>query len=444
MLFLLVVLLIFRTVLIMVRPDPISLHDPIMSAREYLHSIRATYILGLTLIIIYGITSGLEMLQSNHQLLLQWGLSRERVFNGKWWLLITNNFIHVNALHLYANIIGLILLASYEKRVGHMRYMAIFFISGIASSLLRFTFLDVELSVGASAGIYGLGAAYFMDKENIWDKKWQRALTIFLFIMAILFILETRDNTELTTVKIDHLAHIFGAFAAIMYIRFFPRRMTIEKNPLSALPTIHYRKTYTDRTAFLGKLSIGISSVTCVTIIIMSLSQVSSLHYLDTLLKQKMAALSRHDADCSYTIAELDVQKAARACGRLADAGYSDAFYVLGELIFMSNTPQATRSHQAARIIYERAANKGSDIALYRLGYYAEYGLTGVQDTNTAEMYYALAAKAGHPVAQLKMAQKEGGIFAPQAWQWYTQAWAQGVYNWQSLLIAGKNISGLK
>lgn len=109
------------------------------------------------------------------------GLSPDGLLRGHLWQLITFQFLHANLLHLFCNLIGLYCFGrAIEESLGRRRLLALYLASGVAGGLAQSclglvarTWFDVTV-VGASAGVFGLAAAFatlFPD----------RVLTLLLF-----------------------------------------------------------------------------------------------------------------------------------------------------------------------------------------------------------------------------------------------------------------------
>src|SRR5205823_4221112 len=57
------------------------------------------------------------------------------VANGDWWRLLTAAFLHANLLHIALNMLGLVWLgAPVERVVGHLRYLGLYVVAGLAGS----------------------------------------------------------------------------------------------------------------------------------------------------------------------------------------------------------------------------------------------------------------------------------------------------------------------
>ena len=79
------------------------------------------------------------------------------VKSGKFYVLITSMFIHGNLIHLLFNMYALYIIGpQVESFYGKIKYLAIYFGSGILGALLSDIFLQNSISVGASGAIFGL------------------------------------------------------------------------------------------------------------------------------------------------------------------------------------------------------------------------------------------------------------------------------------------------
>jgi len=78
------------------------------------------------------------------------------IFHGEWWRLITAGFLHASVIHIAMNSWGLYDLgAQAEEAFGSGRMLVIYVTSSITGFLASSIFAP-SLSVGASAGIFGL------------------------------------------------------------------------------------------------------------------------------------------------------------------------------------------------------------------------------------------------------------------------------------------------
>ncbi len=88
----------------------------------------------------------------------------ELVWRGWVWMLFTAMFLHANLVHLFGNVLFLLIFGtSLEEQVSKTRWLVTYFASGLAGNL-AFLFLgpllEQEVALGASGAVYGmLGAA---------------------------------------------------------------------------------------------------------------------------------------------------------------------------------------------------------------------------------------------------------------------------------------------
>lgn len=87
--------------------------------------------------------------------------------------LITNTFLHGGFLHLIGNMVYLWFFGrKVESAMGPWRYLALYLISGVLSSMIDviFSFQSNVPSIGASGAIAGILAAYMMiyPKARVW------------------------------------------------------------------------------------------------------------------------------------------------------------------------------------------------------------------------------------------------------------------------------------
>ena len=79
------------------------------------------------------------------------------------WRLFTSMFLHGDALHLFSNMLSLLIFGAYvELSYSKYQFIIIYFVSGLVGSFFSMLFLDFNtISLGASGAIFGLiGAAF--------------------------------------------------------------------------------------------------------------------------------------------------------------------------------------------------------------------------------------------------------------------------------------------
>ena len=88
--------------------------------------------------------------------------------DGEWWRLITSAFLHGSLIHLGMNMLVLWIVGSpVEQAIGRGRFVALYFVSGLAGSAGALLFDPSAITVGASGAIYGiLGAALVLESQG--------------------------------------------------------------------------------------------------------------------------------------------------------------------------------------------------------------------------------------------------------------------------------------
>jgi rhomboid protease GluP len=144
----------------------------------------------------------------------------EAVLAGQWWRLVTAGFLHGGLLHILMNSWVLFDLgAQVEEMFGAARLLVFYFVSSV-SGFLASTWWSDSLSVGASAGVFGLIGAMISlgvrDDSSLGSAI--RGLYIRWAIYGLLFGL-------LPGLAIDNAAHIGGLVAgfAIAYVAREPK-----------------------------------------------------------------------------------------------------------------------------------------------------------------------------------------------------------------------------
>ncbi|WP_236747659.1 rhomboid family intramembrane serine protease [Acetilactobacillus jinshanensis] len=144
------------------------------------------------------------------------------IIQGQYWRFVTPIFIHLNFTHILFNGITFYYLGvQIERLFGHLRFLIIFMISGIAGNMFSFAF-NTSISVGASGAIFGLLGAFMMIGEIAWRNPAIRQMTK-LFVIFILLNLVS----DFLTVGIDISGHIGGLIAGFLcaYIVGLPHRL---------------------------------------------------------------------------------------------------------------------------------------------------------------------------------------------------------------------------
>ncbi|MBO0790583.1 MAG: rhomboid family intramembrane serine protease [Ktedonobacteraceae bacterium] len=145
------------------------------------------------------------------------------VFHGEYWRVFTGMFLHVDIFHIGLNMLSLYFVGrTVEVLYGPMRYLAIYFLSGIAGGLL-FLFTDpTGVAVGASGAIFGifgaLGVFYIVNRRAL-GVYGRGAISQWLFWIALNIIIGAVPGSNIALT-----AHIGGLIAGMLIaFLFIPR-----------------------------------------------------------------------------------------------------------------------------------------------------------------------------------------------------------------------------
>lgn len=161
--------------------------------------------------VLYGMNQGNEgsVLGLSGPVLFQFGAKwSPAIFAGQWWRLVTAGFLHGGLLHIAMNTWALMDLgAQVEEIYGSSRLLVFYFLATIFGFLAS-TYWSASLSVGASAGIFGLiGAMIALGaRHNTALGSAIRGLYIRWAIYGLLFGL-------LPGLAVDNAAHLGGLAA---------------------------------------------------------------------------------------------------------------------------------------------------------------------------------------------------------------------------------------
>jgi len=142
----------------------------VRGAPRALTNLRGAYVtraLVVANVFIYLITvaQGAGLNSPGGKLFDKWLLYGPYVADGQWWRLITSAFLHASILHIGLNMLALWWLGSIvEQLLGHTRYLALYFVAGLAGAAGALLATPLQPTVGASGAIYGiLGALLILE-----------------------------------------------------------------------------------------------------------------------------------------------------------------------------------------------------------------------------------------------------------------------------------------
>jgi rhomboid protease GluP len=211
--------------LFLFRPKPSDLQAKIPGYLESFKKVQGTFWLGILLIAIFMILSGGTFDKLSENWFYTLGMSSFDLFTPCWFVsTITHNFIHIDALHLWTNLSFLGILSLYERNVQAKRFLIAFLVSGVLSSISMLFVSDPTISAGASAGLFGLAAAYILDIPKLTPKEYLPGVVMLLFLFVIFSLAGNENTTGSVAVTVDTLGHVFGLVSGIIFCKLFPRK----------------------------------------------------------------------------------------------------------------------------------------------------------------------------------------------------------------------------
>jgi membrane associated rhomboid family serine protease len=114
------------------------------------------------------------------------GVAFQGVAEGQWYRLLTSMFLHGSVMHIAFNMLSLWWIGGpLEAALGRARYLALYFVSGLAGSALTYLLAaPTQSSLGASGAIFGLfGATAVLMRRLKYD---MRPVIILLVINLVI------------------------------------------------------------------------------------------------------------------------------------------------------------------------------------------------------------------------------------------------------------------
>lgn len=178
------------------------------------HNTYVTYILigvNILLYIISAIKAGNFFDIDIMTLYSMGGKFAYNIYHGEAWRLVTAMFLHGGITHILFNMYSLYILGTQiEVIFGKVKYLIIYFISGIAANILSCIIAPNTLSIGASGAIFGLlgalASVIFINRKRMSKGAVTNLIVVILLNVYIGF----------TGQSIDNAAHIGGLVAGIL------------------------------------------------------------------------------------------------------------------------------------------------------------------------------------------------------------------------------------
>lgn len=131
--------------------------------RENLKQYMKLYPVIFTLLVLNIIVHIVTYIPDIGRELFNWGAGANfLIADGEYWRLVSSIFLHADFFHLLFNCFSLYVFAPEMERIlGKMRFITLYFVSGIFGNIATYIFLDFyTVSVGASGAIFGVFGAY--------------------------------------------------------------------------------------------------------------------------------------------------------------------------------------------------------------------------------------------------------------------------------------------
>lgn len=174
------------------------------SSRQYM----PTYVLIAANVAVYAFTSILSgSLTTSNEVLGALGQINANVWNGEVWRLFTAIFVHADILHIFGNMVFLLIFGLRAEDMFDIKeYLIIYFLSGLSGGLLTLALWPPNtLSVGASGAIFGvLGATIIYARHSI-----RQSIIGALMYAFFFFIINLGPN-------VNYLAHLGGLATGLL------------------------------------------------------------------------------------------------------------------------------------------------------------------------------------------------------------------------------------
>lgn len=121
-------------------------------------------------------------------------MSYAKVFvDGEWWRLVLHMYLHAGVWHVLFNVLALLFAGKVvEKKIGGLAYLLLYHVIAIANAILMCLIFPDSVSVGASAGIFGMiGIVCVLkwNKDVVCNENLKRGEGIYIIFFALLSLL---------------------------------------------------------------------------------------------------------------------------------------------------------------------------------------------------------------------------------------------------------------
>ncbi len=173
------------------------------------------------LLVLVNVVVFFYTMSNSDYFLENYGFSINSFLAGKYYLPITSIFLHLNLFHLISNMLALLFLGgAVESKIGGLKYLLVYLLSGIAGSLAAFVpifgYSPDILFIGASGAISGIIGVGIFVSPGTWTLFPFRIIPVPFVIAAALYFILT---TSLLFVEegIAYPAHLTGMLTGMVF-----------------------------------------------------------------------------------------------------------------------------------------------------------------------------------------------------------------------------------
>lgn len=169
------------------------------------------------LVYLIGVAQGSGISSPGGWLYTHGWLYGPQVADGDWWRLVTSAFLHANLWHIGLNMLALWWLGGpVEMAIGHIRYILLYFVSGLAGAAGALLLDPTAVTVGASGAIFGMLGAGLILEWQATGSPMGSYLTLIVINLAISF---SVPNISLG----GHLGGLIGGIIGTLVLSRFGR-----------------------------------------------------------------------------------------------------------------------------------------------------------------------------------------------------------------------------
>lgn len=192
------------------------------------------------LLVINGIiwlASTLTGADNNSESLLNFGaMFSPLISDGQYWRLFTAMFLHVGGSHIFFNSLALLIFGQLvEKHYGHVRFLIIYILAGLAGSVASYILNPIAIAAGASGAVFGiLGAlaAFLVTQRKVFGKMALHSLYGLIILGSINLLY------GFFVPGIDNWAHIGGLVTGFALGMFLTPKYTTQQTVFGAQITL--------------------------------------------------------------------------------------------------------------------------------------------------------------------------------------------------------------